>query len=282
MAVLDSCPKHNMVAYLEKTEGNAEFHEIIDFLTRSSIHHALTVSPVVSTTFVEQFWTSAKSKIINNVRHITAKVAGKPVSISEASIRSDLLFDDANGIDSLPNQAIFDAIQLMGSKSTSWDQIPTNIATAVICLTSNQKYNFSKLIFDGMLRHLDAKKKFVMYPRFISRVSTDSAKHNMVAYLEKSEGNAEFHEIIDFLTRSSIHHALTVSPVVSTTFVEQFWTSAKSKIINNVRHITVKVAGKSVSISEASIRSDLLFDDANGIDSLPNQAIFDAIQLIQA
>ncbi|GJY92305.1 ribonuclease H-like domain-containing protein [Tanacetum coccineum] len=46
--------------------------------------------------------------------HITAKVAGKSVSISEASIRSDLLFDDANGIDSLPNQAIFDAIQLMG------------------------------------------------------------------------------------------------------------------------------------------------------------------------
>ncbi|GJZ69761.1 hypothetical protein Tco_0633311 [Tanacetum coccineum] len=60
------------------------------------------------------FWTSAKSKIINNVRHITAKVAGKPVSISEASIRSDLLFDDANGINSLPNQVIFDAIQLMG------------------------------------------------------------------------------------------------------------------------------------------------------------------------
>ncbi|GKA71067.1 hypothetical protein Tco_0777206 [Tanacetum coccineum] len=179
MAVLESCPKHNMVAYLEKTEGNAEFHEVIDFLARSSIHHALTVSPVVSTTFVEQFWMLAKSKIINNVRYITAKVAGKPVSISEASIRSDLLFDDADGIDSLPNQAIFDAIQLMGyegdlnvltfnkalfspqwrflfhtmnhcisSKSTSWDQIPTNIATAVICLTSNQKYNFSKLIFD--------------------------------------------------------------------------------------------------------------------------------------
>ncbi|GJY48761.1 putative ribonuclease H-like domain-containing protein [Tanacetum coccineum] len=46
--------------------------------------------------------------------HITAKVVGKPVSISKASIRSDLLFDDADGIDSLPNQAIFDAIQLMG------------------------------------------------------------------------------------------------------------------------------------------------------------------------
>ncbi|GKA89366.1 hypothetical protein Tco_0811178, partial [Tanacetum coccineum] len=61
MAALESCPKHNMIAYLEKTEGNVEFHEVIDFLRRSYISHALTVSPVVSTTFFKQFWTSAKS-----------------------------------------------------------------------------------------------------------------------------------------------------------------------------------------------------------------------------
>ncbi|GJZ24202.1 hypothetical protein Tco_0561661 [Tanacetum coccineum] len=42
MDVLESCPKHNMVTYLVKTDGNAEFHEIIDFLTRSSIHYTLT------------------------------------------------------------------------------------------------------------------------------------------------------------------------------------------------------------------------------------------------
>ncbi|GKF77556.1 hypothetical protein Tco_0230026, partial [Tanacetum coccineum] len=35
MAALESCPKHNMIAYLEKTEGNVEFHEVIDFLQRS-------------------------------------------------------------------------------------------------------------------------------------------------------------------------------------------------------------------------------------------------------
>ncbi|GJY38645.1 hypothetical protein Tco_0425009 [Tanacetum coccineum] len=103
-----------MVAYLEKTDGNAEFHEIVDFLTRSSIHYALTISPVVSTTFVEQFWMTAKSKTINNVRYITATVVGKHVSISEALIRSDLQFNDVVGIDVLSNQAIFDTIQLMG------------------------------------------------------------------------------------------------------------------------------------------------------------------------
>ncbi|GJR93769.1 hypothetical protein Tco_0265943 [Tanacetum coccineum] len=80
MDVLESCPKHNMVAYLEKTEGNAEFHEIIDFLARSSIHNALTVSPVVSTTFVEQFWMSAKSKIINNVRVLVGNHGGQSSS----------------------------------------------------------------------------------------------------------------------------------------------------------------------------------------------------------
>ncbi|GJT52301.1 putative ribonuclease H-like domain-containing protein [Tanacetum coccineum] len=114
----DSAKQH-MVAVLEKLlKGMQEFNEDYLVFLSAFIHHALNL-------------------------------AGKSVSISEASIRSDLLFDDADGIDSLPNQAIFDAIQLMGSKSTSWDQIPTNIATAVICLTSNQKYNFSKLIFDG-------------------------------------------------------------------------------------------------------------------------------------
>ncbi|GJV10843.1 hypothetical protein Tco_1352384 [Tanacetum coccineum] len=250
MAVLESCPKHNMVAYLEKTDGNTEFHEIISFLTRSSIHYALTVSPVVSTTFVEQFWMSAKSKIINNVRYITAKVAGKPVSISEASIRSDLLFDDADGIDSLPNQAIFDAIQLMGyegdltvltfnkalfspqwrflfhtmnhcisSKSTSWDQIPTNIATAVICLTTNQKYNFSKLIFDGMMRHLDAKKKFVMYPRFIS-VFLDTQLKNVPVPLDHFPINALTSKVFSFMVKKGKHFSGNVTPLFDSMLVQ--------------------------------------------------------------
>ncbi|GKA45424.1 putative ribonuclease H-like domain-containing protein [Tanacetum coccineum] len=87
MAALESCPKHNMIAYLEKTEGIVVFQEVIDFLRKVNFY-ALT--------------------------HITAKVAGKVVSITEASIRTDLIFDDADGIDTLPNQAIFNAIQLMG------------------------------------------------------------------------------------------------------------------------------------------------------------------------
>ncbi|GJX51096.1 hypothetical protein Tco_0277941 [Tanacetum coccineum] len=250
MVVLESCPKHNMVTYLEKTDGNAEFHEIIEFLARSSIHNALTVSPVVSTTFVEQFWMSAKSKIINNVRYITATIAAKPVSILEASIRSDLLFDDADGIDSIPNQAIFDAIQLMGyegdltvltfnkalfspqwrflfhtmnhclsSKSTSWDQIPTNIATAVICLTTNQKYNFSKLIFDGMLRHFDAKKKFVMFRCFIS-IFLNNQFTKVLVPLDHFPINALTSKVFSFMVKKGKHFSGKVTPLFSNMLVQ--------------------------------------------------------------
>ncbi|GKD97284.1 hypothetical protein Tco_1381181 [Tanacetum coccineum] len=49
----------------------------------------------------------------------------------------------------------------------SWDQFGTNIASALVGLATNQKFNFSKLIFDGMLRNLKDSKPFLMYPMFI-------------------------------------------------------------------------------------------------------------------
>ncbi|GJX63430.1 hypothetical protein Tco_0296330 [Tanacetum coccineum] len=188
-----------MVACLEKIEGNSDFHEIVDFLASSSIHHALTVSLPFYTSYIEQFWNIASSQTVNDVKQIDATVDSKAVVVTEASIRSSLLFNDVDGTACLTNEAIFQNLALMGyegdfnkltfqkalfspqwkflihtilhclsSKSTSWNEFSTNIASAVICLATNQKFNFSKLIFDGMLRNLDnTKKKFLMYPRFL-------------------------------------------------------------------------------------------------------------------
>ncbi|GKB27946.1 putative ribonuclease H-like domain-containing protein [Tanacetum coccineum] len=96
-----------------------------------------------------------------------------------SKMRSDLHFNDEDGITCLTNTAIFENLALMGyesdsdkltfqkalfsfqwkylihtilhclsSKSTSWNEFSTNIAYAVICLATSQKFNFSKLIFD--------------------------------------------------------------------------------------------------------------------------------------
>ncbi|GKF42728.1 hypothetical protein Tco_0126070, partial [Tanacetum coccineum] len=121
-------------------------------------------------------------------------------TISEALIRDSLQLDDATGINMLPNADLFEGMGQIGyltdgtftfwksfftpqwrflvhhllhcisSKSGGWDQFGSNIATALICLSTGRVYNFSKLIFDGMLANLKSKTKFLMYPRFLQMI----------------------------------------------------------------------------------------------------------------
>ncbi|GJX78202.1 hypothetical protein Tco_0325013 [Tanacetum coccineum] len=78
---------------------------------------------------------------------ILQPVAGKPVSISEASIISDLQFNDAVGIDVLPNQAIFDMIQLIGPSSFNpiLDFIPKGSGTTQAAQIKDLKAQIKQL-----------------------------------------------------------------------------------------------------------------------------------------
>nr|GEV60167.1 retrovirus-related Pol polyprotein from transposon TNT 1-94 [Tanacetum cinerariifolium] len=89
--------QHNMVACLEKTEENVEFHQIVDFHSRCLINYALTVSSIIYASYIKQFWNTATSKTVNLVKQIHAIVNGKAVVISEPSVRSDFLFNDEDG-----------------------------------------------------------------------------------------------------------------------------------------------------------------------------------------
>ncbi|GJW26641.1 hypothetical protein Tco_0040452 [Tanacetum coccineum] len=217
MAALISCPKHNMVACLEKTERNAQFHKI--------------------------FWNTATSKTVNDVSYIKAKVAGKTVSISEASIRRDLLFNDVDAIDCLTNQEIYENLQLMGyegdltiltfqkaffsppwkylihtlihclsSKSTSWDQSPINIASLLIFLATDRKFNFSKMIFEGMTRNLDAKKQFLMYPRFV-QVFLNNQLSNLPAPLDNIPIPVLTKKVFTNMSKQGLHFSGRVTPL---------------------------------------------------------------------
>ncbi|GJR09427.1 hypothetical protein Tco_0792079 [Tanacetum coccineum] len=107
----------------------------------------------------------------------------------------------------------------ISSKSTSWDQIPTNIATAVICLATNQKYNFSKLIFDGMMRHLDAKKKFIMYPIFISVFLATELK-NVPVPLDHFPINALTSKVLSFMVKKGKKISGNVTPLFDSMLVQ--------------------------------------------------------------
>ncbi|GKC81860.1 hypothetical protein Tco_1137577 [Tanacetum coccineum] len=60
-------------------------------------------------------------------------------------------------------------LSMGNSKTTAWNEFSSTMASAIICLATNQKFNFSKYIFESMVRNLDnLSGKFLMYPRFAS------------------------------------------------------------------------------------------------------------------
>ncbi|GJR92501.1 xylulose kinase-1 [Tanacetum coccineum] len=100
---------------------------------------------------LEKFWQTATASILDNGEiEITATIDEKVKTVSEASIRRHIKLDDYDGISNFPTTEIFEQLALMGSTKPAWEQFSSNITTAIICLATNRKFNFSKLIFDGM------------------------------------------------------------------------------------------------------------------------------------
>ncbi|GJU71115.1 hypothetical protein Tco_1262520 [Tanacetum coccineum] len=158
---------HNMVAFLEKPAKSDGFHEIIDFMNANQIRSALTVNPTIYTSCIQQLWATAKAKTVNGVRQIQALIDKKKLIIMETSIMSDLHLEDPGGTDCLPTATIFEELAHMGGKSTAWNEFSSTMASLIICLATNQRFNLSKYIFDAMVKHLDGGVKFLMYPRFL-------------------------------------------------------------------------------------------------------------------
>nr|GEX74484.1 putative ribonuclease H-like domain-containing protein [Tanacetum cinerariifolium] len=156
---------------------------------------------------------------------LQALVDKKKVVVTEATIRDALHLDDADGVECLPNEEIFvelarmgyekpstkltfykaffssqwkflihTILQCMSAKRTSWNEFSSSMASAVICLSSSRKFNFSKYIFDSLVRNADSPTKFYMYPRFlqlmirkqVGDLSTHTTKYTSPALTQKA------------------------------------------------------------------------------------------------
>nr|GEV39784.1 ribonuclease H-like domain-containing protein [Tanacetum cinerariifolium] len=111
---LSFCDYHNMIAILEKTEHNIDFHQIVDFLEASHIRYALTISPTVYVSHIRQFWSTARIETTNQGTKILATVDGKLRTISESSLMRSLKLNDEEGVNSLPDLELFETLSLMG------------------------------------------------------------------------------------------------------------------------------------------------------------------------
>nr|GEU64479.1 hypothetical protein [Tanacetum cinerariifolium] len=105
-----------MVAYLSKSDASEGFNQILDFLNKSSIKYALMVNPNIYVSCIKQFWNTVAIKLVNDVTRLQALVDKKKVVVTEAAIR-----------------------ECMSAKRTSWNEFSSSMASAVICLSTDQE-----------------------------------------------------------------------------------------------------------------------------------------------
>ncbi|GJU08676.1 hypothetical protein Tco_1125106 [Tanacetum coccineum] len=186
MTTLQFADTHNLFVFLSKPAESKGFELIVDFLNANLIRYALTINPTIYTLWIEQFWATVKVKTVNGEVQLQALVDGKKIIITEASVRRDLQLNDEEGTDCLPNATIFEELtrmryeklsqkltfykaffspqwkflihtilQCLSAKTTAWNEFSSTMGSAIICLATNQKFNFSKYIFESMMKNLE-------------------------------------------------------------------------------------------------------------------------------
>nr|GEX60958.1 putative ribonuclease H-like domain-containing protein [Tanacetum cinerariifolium] len=176
-------------------------------------------NPLIFDSLLKTIWSSIHHLLINEVLTIPGQTStGKEISNPFM----------AEGVESLPNEEIFTELarigyekpstkltfykaffssqwkfliytilQCMSVKRTSWNESSSSMASAVICLSLGRKFNFSKYIFDSLVRNVDSPSKFYTYPRFLQLIikkqvgdlSTHTTKYTSPALTQKVFAN---------------------------------------------------------------------------------------------
>nr|GEX95162.1 hypothetical protein [Tanacetum cinerariifolium] len=84
--------------------------------------------------------------------------------------RRTLRLDDAEGTSCLTNAEIFEGLARLGVKTTSWNEFSSTMASAIICLATNQKFSFLKYILFSLVKNIEAGVPFFMFPRFVQLI----------------------------------------------------------------------------------------------------------------
>nr|GEU57314.1 ribonuclease H-like domain-containing protein [Tanacetum cinerariifolium] len=77
---------------------------------------------------------------------------------------------NAKGASCLTNNEIFEGLARMCAKTTSWNEFSSTMASAIICLATNQKFNFSRYILLGLVKNIEVGVPFFMFPRFVQLI----------------------------------------------------------------------------------------------------------------
>ncbi|GKE65501.1 hypothetical protein Tco_1519662, partial [Tanacetum coccineum] len=191
-----------------------------------------------------------QGETVNEEVQLQALVDGKKIVVIEEFVRRDLQLEDAEGVDCLPNATIFEQLTLMGyeklsqkltfykaffspqwkflihtilqcisAKTTAWNEFSSTMASAIICLATNQKFNFYKYIFESMVKNLDSVGKILMYPRFV-QVFLDNQLEGMINHNRIYIASSHTKKVFSNMKRQGKDFSGRVTPLFSTMMVQ--------------------------------------------------------------
>nr|GEW82112.1 hypothetical protein [Tanacetum cinerariifolium] len=178
------------------------------------------------------------------------KVAPVNLMLLEDVIRRDLHLDDADGVECLPNEEIFAELARMGyekpppkltfykaffskqwkflihtlvqclsAKRTTLNEFSCSMASAIICLATGRKFNFSKYIFDSMVRNVDNPSKILMYPRFL-QVVMDNQVDNLTSHNTRYTSPAFTQKVFAIMRRVGKGFSGVETPLLASMMVQ--------------------------------------------------------------
>nr|GEV25838.1 reverse transcriptase domain-containing protein [Tanacetum cinerariifolium] len=129
-----------MVAILEKGEHNIDFHPMVDFVEASPLRRNLKLQDEEGISSLHD------TELFENL------------SLIGYNISQNQKFTFQKGQFSHQWKYLIHTImKCLSPKSTGFNEFSSNIATTLICLATNRTYNFSKMIFDGLVKNINNK-----------------------------------------------------------------------------------------------------------------------------
>ncbi|KAJ0808447.1 hypothetical protein HanPI659440_Chr01g0003451 [Helianthus annuus] len=195
---------HNQVAYLAPppVKHKQLFTSLIKGLNTCRIVHALRENPVVYESLIREFWKTAAVEIFEGKGAIAAEIDGTKIIVTEQIIRDVLKFNDqetdpielaAGTIEAILPRLSYEGkfpplvkkfvhpywrlllhmfLLCMTENRGGIYQLNTTQTAALICVITNEPFNYSRYVLEAMKRNAIGlrKDKFLMYPRFVQMI----------------------------------------------------------------------------------------------------------------
>nr|GEY34585.1 hypothetical protein [Tanacetum cinerariifolium] len=110
-------------------------------------------------------------------------------------------------------------LQCLNAKTTSWNEFSSTMASTIICLATNQKFNFSRFILLSLVKNIEAEVSFYMFLRFV-QLLVDHQLGDMSHYQDIYDNPSLTKKVFANMKRVGIGFSRVITPLFKSMLVQ--------------------------------------------------------------